>query len=251
MPYTVTRVRTDVPAAGAGLTHIASVPEDGLARLLTQYVSSPRVQGLIASFLVPVQALDDTAIDAIQALAPDNASGVLLDRLGRFVGEDRKGRSDSSYRRAIRTRIRVNRSLGQAEDLIEVSVLFVGQGPVNVQDVPGHAVTVDVLAEVAEPDWLMRYLLLSKAAGVSLFFVYTPSLGGLESFCMSSLYAAPETSDPQGFGSVYTGAIGGVLGGAFSSIGFNPTLTSGAVIELLTRAGQEIQDRSLTAITIR
>jgi hypothetical protein len=94
-----------------------------LALLTDQFRDKARIQGLVGSIVAPLQDLEDVAFDVLAALRLDTAVGYWLDRLGAIAGERRKGRGDDEYRAAIRLRIRINRSEGTAEDLIDVARL--------------------------------------------------------------------------------------------------------------------------------
>jgi hypothetical protein len=54
----------------------------------------------------------------------NNPTGDQIDKIGGLVGEARLGRDDAPYLAAVKLRIRVNRSQGRAEDVIQVANLI-------------------------------------------------------------------------------------------------------------------------------
>ncbi len=53
-----------------------------------------------------------------------NAEGNQLDDLGAIVGQLREGRSDAGYVDAIKLRVRINRSQGRSEDMVQIAELI-------------------------------------------------------------------------------------------------------------------------------
>lgn len=84
------------------------------------------VQAILQAFAHRLQDGEDLSWAILSALSdPTFASvtGDLLDKLGARVGEKRLGRTDTDYQAAIRLRIRVNRSRGKAEDIVQIAKL--------------------------------------------------------------------------------------------------------------------------------
>ena len=102
--------------------------EAATARLIAQFRSpKPVLHGMIRSYVEQLQELEDVLWDVINHRLLDpapgetvGAEGVQLDVLGKIVGQPRLGLSDVAYRSAIRLKVRVNRSRGSSEDLIEI-----------------------------------------------------------------------------------------------------------------------------------
>jgi hypothetical protein len=82
-----------------------------------------RNAAFLASWTKRVQEFEDAAWTLLDALNVDNATDDLQDKIGSLVGEPRQGRGTVEYRAAIRLRIRVNRSFGRTEDVIDVARL--------------------------------------------------------------------------------------------------------------------------------
>jgi hypothetical protein len=102
--------------------------EAATARFISQFRSpKPVLHGLLASYVEQLQILEDVLWDVINHRLLDpapgesvGAEGVQLDVLGKIVGQPRLGLSDVAYRLAIKLKIRVNRSRGSSEDLLEI-----------------------------------------------------------------------------------------------------------------------------------
>lgn len=99
-------------------------------------MASPNLNAIVAAFLRQVQRAENAFSEVITARFLSFAQGKQLDALGRLNGEDRLGRGDAAYRRAIRLRIFINGSSGRPEDLIYVARQLTGFSVVNYYDVP-------------------------------------------------------------------------------------------------------------------
>lgn len=89
-----------------------------LSRLTNQFENKPRLQGLVAAMVAPIQILEGAALDIKGKRWIDAAEGKQLDGAGYIVGETRLGRNDDDYREAIKFRIFVNTSNATPQDLI-------------------------------------------------------------------------------------------------------------------------------------
>ncbi len=98
----------------------------GRAHLIDQYRGQHAIRGILGSLMSQVQLVEDAIFAMIQGRILDNAVDAQLDSVGDLVGEARQGRGDTEYREAIRLRIRVNRSQGKAEDVIQVADISSG-----------------------------------------------------------------------------------------------------------------------------
>lgn len=84
------------------------------------------VQATLSAYTNRLQEAEDatfTVLDPLSDATLESISGDLLDKIGSRVGELRGGRADTNYRAAIRIRVRVNRSRGKAEDVLQVAIL--------------------------------------------------------------------------------------------------------------------------------
>jgi len=103
--------------------HIA----EAIDRLPQQYKDAPKTysggtesgwEGLIRSFSLNAQSLEDIMQSMLDQRGLDTAVGVNLDRIGQIVGEERLGRNDADYLSSILGKIAENNSDGTAKDII-------------------------------------------------------------------------------------------------------------------------------------
>lgn len=176
----------DAPAYEWELTQksVATYGDEAVARLVQQFRSGdagPLIQGYVRYLAERVGECESVAWDVYSVMDPDVATGVHLDKLGRFVGQLRQGRTDAQYRIAIKARIAVNRSSGTLPELINILRLLVGEAATIT--VPEYAAAgansgtyrmnvngADVLEEIA--------IMLGDAtmAGVRGVITYHPDL---------------------------------------------------------------------------
>jgi len=95
--------------------------ERGLSRPIEQFKNKPKFRLLfLKGFLEEIQELEN-AIDSVYfGRFLENAVGVQLDKIGRRLQEERKGREDELYRLWLGVRVKVNRSFGRVKDIIEI-----------------------------------------------------------------------------------------------------------------------------------
>lgn len=100
---------------------------DTFCEKLGEDFNSQRViRGILAGWLAPAVEIEAVFLAMLAALdleTTQNPAG--LEVLGAYVGESRRGRGLETFREAIKVRIRINRSRGKAEDMIEVVALLV------------------------------------------------------------------------------------------------------------------------------
>lgn len=168
----------------AEITALCAQSQDLLIR---QYADSTKLKALVCALIDPIQSIE-TATNAVysQVLNIDAAAGVHLDLIGRIVREARNGLSDYVYRRAIKTRILINRSQGRIPDLIGIVRTFEemndGNGApvdadayVRVTDVPPARTEVRVISTPANvPREVHKRVRQAKAGGVSLTTMTIP-----------------------------------------------------------------------------
>ena len=97
--------------------------KQGLAKLLEQFKNKAVLAAWLKSYLNRIQEFEDACNEVINIRGIEASEGVNLDNLGKIVGKARLGLSDEMYRFALRAQIRINRSSGTPEDLIEVTRL--------------------------------------------------------------------------------------------------------------------------------
>lgn len=225
LSYTVLSPALAAAAAPGGsdgnLAEITDVADQGILRLIPEYLETPRWQAWIRSSLDRHQDIETALYDMwANALSIDDGGTDQLDLIGRIVRESRNGRSNDDYRRALRVRVLVNRSQGRASDLIGIANIFAEVADevgayVRLKDGPSGR-TAEVRT-VRTPTWtrgeLNTRLQQAKPAGVRLSTIITPG-GPTGSFL---LYNTATTSYPVGSAlglrNTTTGSpAGGVLG---------------------------------------
>ncbi len=183
----------------------------GLARLLQQYKSKPRMVALLKSYLNRIQELEDGLWEIILYRIMGNAEGAQLDKLGKIVGRGRNNLSDSDYLIAIKGQIRINRSCGTPKDMIDVATLSLPSGFVFTygEAYPAQIVMTMVSAVTFSITVLFGNLTATKPGGVSLFLIYG-SAPPSNTFTFSpDLSSAAGTG--QGFGDISDPSVGGLL----------------------------------------
>jgi hypothetical protein len=104
--------------------------DEGNALLISRYQNAKVVAGMVKAVMNRIQKYENAIWQLINGVILDNhpmAGGPwdVLDKIGLIVGELRNGRDDPAYVAAIRLRVRVNRSNGLAEDIIQIAALLV------------------------------------------------------------------------------------------------------------------------------
>jgi hypothetical protein len=191
------------------INRVADHAEQGAELLLDQFKGRPRILALLLSYLDPVQELEDAIWDVLTRRLIQNAEGEQLDFLGNLVGQPRLALEDAEYRIYLIARIRINRSHGHADDVIEVltlvehaEFLFHDRGGASIEieytEVPSTSVLV-----------LLDLARAAKAAGVQLAINF-PSL--LDGFIFGNS-SDPSTLEPgeNGFGDAQGADVGGYL----------------------------------------
>lgn len=106
--------------------------ERALSRLTQQYRNQPNIRALVTSLLVGAPELEAVMWQVINLrilftletmVATSQNTADQLDIIGALVGVDRQGRTDAQYLPAIKLQIRVNRSKGRSEDVIDIMSL--------------------------------------------------------------------------------------------------------------------------------
>ncbi len=145
-----------------------------VARLLYQHRNNENLKALLRIWGAELQELENVIwqLQSFVGRNLDNATGALLELLGKLVGEARKGGLDPEYRYRIRARVRANRSTGTAEDIYSVFRALLGNAPTAVtQYIAGWPASFTLRIEnfslgASFVDTFARFLYDSKAAGV-------------------------------------------------------------------------------------
>lgn len=146
-------------------------------------MAAPNLNAFLSALFKGVQtaenALTGTMISRILGFASDKT----LDALGRVVGEQRYGRLDDAYRKAIRLRIYINSSRGTPEDYKYIARQMTGFQVVTYFDVPspaGNGGNFRLVIAGWTPDdgTLLRFLQSICPAGVRILGVTDSYVAG-------------------------------------------------------------------------
>ncbi len=144
--------------------------EEALALLTDMFKDKPVIAGIIRSIADEIQRLEDSTWQLINGLMLANAVGDVLDKYGSIVLVPRTGMTDSEYKIAILLKIRVLRSQGLAEDVIQSTSIVLASFVYAEYAPAGWTVTS---FDVSHADILLRLLGKAKAAGTRGNFIFT------------------------------------------------------------------------------
>jgi hypothetical protein len=143
-----------------------------VGRLLRQYQGKDRIEALVKSIAVGIQAIEDDAFDVALGTQFETSTGDALDKWGELVGEVRGGLRDDEYRRFIAARLLANRTIGTRDELIAIWSLATAPSTVRYFDHGRATFSLYAVREVfmrAEVRRRVRRLMDSvKPAGVSM-----------------------------------------------------------------------------------
>jgi hypothetical protein len=139
--------------------------DEGLELLTSKYRDKPIVRAILAALLSRVQVLEEELWQVLWGWVLTHygytASGQQLDDLGAIVGQPREGRSDADYVLAIRLRIRINRSNGRSEDVLQVAKMI----DPSATYLEGYPLGFEVSIYEVNNGWdIIRMLAQTKAA---------------------------------------------------------------------------------------
>jgi hypothetical protein len=246
-------------AVSEKLTHVA----EALARLPEQFKGKANIAALLELLVTPVQTLESElwSLQFDRRLA--NATGDLLDSLGKLIGQPRLAFDDDEYRLMIAGRIAANRSSGTIESVLGT---LIAVSPTNtfelIEDTSdGAAFSVEVsdvidaelarvmsaLLQVATPAGVQALLLWQEVADASSLFT---SLGtqlaggetaGATTVDVDSTAGFPTTGTimlSQGTSLEESKAYTGVTATTFTGVtALSNTHADGATVRLTTDTG--------------
>lgn len=178
---------------------------EALARLLSQYQGSTKLQALISAFVQPIQDAEValTGMNILRYLP--SAQGAQLDLIGRIVGIPRPpGASDATYLNDIYGQIKINTSQGQPEQAIQTFQLFTGATLVLLfEEFPAQVI---INSEYLPPD---------QATANTLFAILDEVLPAgvrpdeIVAFDPTDAFAYAGALPGQGYGTVSDASVGG------------------------------------------
>lgn len=191
-------------------SHVA----EGLALFTDHYKSATVLQGIETSLLQSIQTLENTFWDIInKSLLANVPTGDQLQKLGRLVGATYTGQSDADFLAEIYIQIRVNRSAGLSEDIIQIASVSAHTGPApDYLDYPGFASFLIELWNVGSPLTLVAHLTQARSVGTRGVLHYSTWVDGND-FEFASSHVSGETgAGPEGgWSSRYATSIGGLM----------------------------------------
>lgn len=165
------------------ITQITDHSDAAVARLAEQFKEKTRISGLIQAFIDQYQLTENMFFDLLNFRSINSAVGAQLDILGAIVGEDRRGRTDEPYRKAIVAKIGINTSKGTPEEVIAIFKFVTNATRVfYLETYPGE---IEIYSDVN--------------------IEYTLSGNGEDAFAFDG------GIDGLGFGDIFDSAIGGTM----------------------------------------
>jgi hypothetical protein len=160
------------------LTHNTAYLTQARSRYPAQYAGKPRFDAIVQAFSAEAQQLEDAmwAVYVDRLLQNNAATGDLLDKLGKIVGQPRNGMLDAEYLILITARIVANRSDGRRETLIRLAKLLVPGAVIYVKEfTPGAVYIAPQGAITIDPYVAASFMIAAKAGGVNIVFAWTPA----------------------------------------------------------------------------
>lgn len=186
---------------------------EGQSRLVAQFKDDLGLLGMLEAYLTQVQELEYVFFRLLDIVVDStNQTGAQLDLIGRIVGENRNGKTDENYLRAIQARIVINRASGLPDEVLRVLALTY---PDNARELTEHfpASIVASLSDTFTGDIeaLADLIRQVRAAGVRQDLEYTVA-EDTETFSFASGDTA-ETDSSAGFAN-----DAGTTGGKFADV---------------------------------
>lgn len=138
-----------------------------LRKLIGQFLEKPNIAAVLSAFLDQVQDLENASFEVIENTTLANSEGAQLDGIGKIVGEERQGRSDADYQKALSARILVNISSGTIPELIAIVQAMVGLLiTIMVTEASPAAFDLTIDDSISEGAQTGAFVIEAKPAGV-------------------------------------------------------------------------------------
>lgn len=179
---------------------------------------------LLGTWLKENQRLEDFVWEVVpQIFDIESDLDFVLDAIGKIVGRGRKGQANAAYRVSLRAQIRINRSHGRTEDLLDVARLSVNDETITfaATDVYPGAVQITMSTQLGvDLGNLWENLQHTKGGGVRLHFVFPAGGENANDFQFSPSHGLePDerdmSDDQRGWSSETVPSLGGHLMGEF------------------------------------
>lgn len=194
--------------------------EEAIALLLYQLKGKPRLEVVVGALGTQVQEIEDALWDLLLERGIESGVGTQLDGIGEIVGKERGGIGDSAYRCILRAWVKVLRSSGTSDQLIEIVRLSQNDADFALTLTEPDPATIRIVLD--EPlvlggggriKRLFRLLVEAKSGGVKLFLEGTVS----EFDDVFSFGDVPtETGSSNGWGDTADPDVGGEFVAAFA-----------------------------------
>lgn len=145
-----------------------------------QFWASERFKELLGIFATQIQDLEDLGFDFVGKLNLDNATGVLLDRMGLLIGLPRGDLTDDAlYAKCLTVKMASNQSHGLMPKLLELLAILIDGTIRYIQQVPRwFTIDYEVSARISESFlyWINFFIkeLLPIGTGYSIVEGKTP-----------------------------------------------------------------------------
>lgn len=149
--------------------------KSGLEKLITQYKSAEILKKILTAYLNQIQKLSNATEEVLLKRLFDNAEGFQLEILGSIVGRGRANLDDINYKRLIRAQIKINKSEGSPDNLLEICSLVADDAATfSIYEGSLHTITIvcDTDGSLFNPDELFESLRKAKGSGIRLIFIY-------------------------------------------------------------------------------
>ena len=138
----------------------------GLAKLPSQWEDKPVINGVLESWLTPLNTTEQCIIDTRDGFNIRTAVGNQLDIIGAYFDEARKGREDVEYRNAILAVIAANNGSGTPFQLSDLfSTLTNTQNIQLFEHYPLSLILYSQLGDVADV-LVTSYMQAASSAGI-------------------------------------------------------------------------------------
>lgn len=134
-------------------------------RLLEQDKEEFEFQDFLKCIIDEYQNIEDEIFKLYTKRTIDESVGVLLDRIGLIVNEERNFRGDEEYRAAILTRIEINRAGGEPESIINAIKQLYKTDQIVYRELYPANYQVEIFSEKVVPQ-IKRFLNSLSPAGV-------------------------------------------------------------------------------------
>jgi hypothetical protein len=138
--------------------------------LIEQFENKPLIQGFVALAATRIQDAEVLIFDLILGRLLVYAVGQQLDNIGAMIGESRQGKNDDEYCIAIEFQIRLNRSSGEPETLIDATMVLAGATVVQLMELFPGAVGIYTDGEKLYDAGVKSRLQALAPAGVRIWF---------------------------------------------------------------------------------